>query len=154
MSDNIGMRAITFTRSAELRWEGDVLHGSGTIGAGTGAFTPAARFPTLRGEPPGTTTPEELLAASHAVCYGIGLRSVIGRSGGSASRVVVTATITAEKGPEGIRVRRSHLQAVVEGLEGVDASSLGEIGRTVERECTISTAICGSVEISYDIVSA
>jgi len=67
---------------------------------------------------------------------------------------VVTATITAEKGPEGIRVRRSHLQAVVEGLEGVDASSLGEIGRTVERECTISTAIRGSVEISYDIVSA
>jgi organic hydroperoxide reductase OsmC/OhrA len=42
----------------------------------------------------------------------------------------------------------------VEGLEGVDASSLGEIGRTVERECTISTAIRGSVEISYDIVSA
>ena len=58
---------------------------AGTIGAGSGAFTVAARFPSLRGEAPGTTTPEELLAASHAVCYGIGLRSVIGRRGGSAA---------------------------------------------------------------------
>ena len=148
------MGAVTFTRLAELRWEGDVLHGSGTIGAGSGAFAVAARFPSLRGEPPGTTTPEELLAASHAVCYGIGLRSVIGRSGGSASRVVVTATVTAEKGPAGIRVRRSHLSAVVIGLEGIHESALAEIGRTVEQECTISTAIRGAVEISYDIASA
>jgi osmotically inducible protein OsmC len=148
---SIDMAEITFTRSAELHWDGDVLHGTGTIGAGSGAFTVAARFPSLRGEPPGTTTPEELLAASHAVCYGIGLRSVIGRSGGSASRVVVTATITAEKGPNGIRVRGSHLSAVVEGLEGVDASALADIGRIVEQECTISTVIRGSVEITYDV---
>src|SRR5688572_8532908 len=118
------MGAITFTRSAELRWEGDVLHGSCTVGARSGAFTVAARFPSLRGQPPGTTTPEELLAASHAACYGIGLRSVIGRSGGSASRVVVTATVTAEKGPNGIRVRRSHLSAVVDDLIGVEESAL------------------------------
>ena len=108
------MRAVTFTRSAELTWEGDVVRGSGGVKAGSGAFSVAATFPTLRGEPQDTTTPEELLAASHAVCFGIGLRSVIARRGGSASRIVVTATITAEKGPDGIRLRRSHLSGVVE----------------------------------------
>jgi osmotically inducible protein OsmC len=107
------MRAVTFQRSAELAWRGDVVRGSGEVSAGTGSFTVAARFPTLRGEPPGTTTPEELLAASHAACYGIGLRSVIARHGGSAATVRVTATLTAEKGADGIRIRRSHLSAVV-----------------------------------------
>jgi osmotically inducible protein OsmC len=148
------MRAVTFTRSAELTWVGEVVRGSGSVRAGSGAFTVSATFPTLRGEPQGTTTPEELLAASHAVCFGIGLRSVIARRGGSASRIVVTATLTAEKGPEGIRLRRSHLSGVVEGLQGVDAEALSEIGGEAERECTISTAIRGSVQISHDIVSA
>jgi lipoyl-dependent peroxiredoxin len=148
------MRAVTFTRSAELAWEGDVVRGSGAVRAGSGAFTIAATFPTLRGEPQGVTTPEELLAASHAVCFGIGVRSVIARHGGSASRIVVTATLTGEKGPEGIRLRRSHLTGVIEGLEGVDAAAVSAIGSEAERECTISTAIRGAVQISHDITSA
>ena len=148
------MRAVTFTRSAELAWEGDVVRGSGTVSAGSGAFAVAATFPTLRGEPQGTTTPEDLLAASHAVCFGIGVRSVIGRRGGSASRIVVSATLTAEKGPEGIRLRRSHLTGVVDGLQGVEASALAEIGSEAERECTISTALRGTVQISHEITSA
>src|SRR5919112_6810069 len=145
------MRAVTFSRSAELAWEGDVVRGAGNVKAGTGAFSISATFPTLRGEPPGTTTPEELLAASHAVCFGIGLRSVLARRGGSASRIVVTATVTAEKGPDGIRLRGSHLSGVVEGLQGVDASSLSEVGSLAERECTISTALRGTVSISHDV---
>ena len=150
----MGMRTVTFSRSAELTWDGDVVRGAGTIRATSGSFTVAATFPTLRGEAAGSTTPEELLAASHAVCYGIGLRSVIGRHGGSAARIVVMATITAEKGPEGIRIRQSHLSGVVEGLERIDPASLGDIGAEAKRECTISTALRGSVEISHDIASA
>jgi len=148
------MRTVTFTRSAELTWDGDVVRGVGKVNAGSGAFSVAATFPTLRGEPQGMTTPEELLAASHAVCFGIGIRSVIGRRGGSATRVVVTATLTAEKGPDGIRLRRSHLTGVVEGLHGIDARTLPDVGGEAERECTISTAIRGSVQISHDITSA
>ena len=66
----------------------------------------------------------------------------------------ITFTRSAEKWPAGICVRRSHLSAVVEGLEGIDESALAEMGRTVEQECTISTAIRGAVEISYDIAYA
>jgi osmotically inducible protein OsmC len=147
------MHTVTFARSAELLWEGDVVGGSGKVAAGSGAFTVSAGFPTLRGEPPGTTTPEELLAASHAVCYGIGLRSVLARNGGSASRVIVTATLTSEKGQGAIRIRRSHLSAVVEGLDGIAASTLPEVGAAAKRECTISIAIGGSVDVTYDVTS-
>jgi osmotically inducible protein OsmC len=148
------MKTVTFTRSADITWSGDVVRGSGTVSAGSGAFHVPASFPSLRGEPAGVTTPEELLAASHAVCFGIGLRSVIGRNGGIASTIRMTATITAEKGPEGIRVRRSHLTGVVEGLHGIDTSRLPELGAAVERECTISNAIRAVVAISYEIVAS
>jgi osmotically inducible protein OsmC len=147
------MPTVSFSRSAELTWQGDVVHGAGIVKAATGAFEVPATFPTLRGEEPGATTPEELLAASHAVCYGIGLRSVLARNGGSAARIVTTATITGEKGAQGIRVTRSHLSSIITGLEGVEPSRLNDIGTIVEQECTISTAIRNAVAITYEVVS-
>ena len=125
------------------------MGGAGRIAAATGAFETGATFPTLRGERPQTTTPEELLAASHATCFGIGLRSVIGREGGTATRILVVATITAEKGPDGIRIRSSHLEGTIHGLQGIDEQSLSSIGHVAEKECTISAAIKDSVEITH-----
>ena len=83
---------MQFTRSATLDWNGDVQHGKGTVTAGSTAYSVPVTFPHLSGEPSGMTTPKELMAASHATCFGIGLRSVIKRHGGSAQRVRVTAT--------------------------------------------------------------
>ena len=99
------------------------------------------------------TTPEELLAASHAVCYGIGLRSLIGRRGGRARRVTVTATITAEKGPLGIRIQSSHLRGEVEGLEGLDDVQLQSIAQETRERCTISLALQGTVAITHAIAA-
>jgi osmotically inducible protein OsmC len=81
----------TFSRHAVLDWTGDMMDGVGKVTVGTGAFAVPATFPSTAGEAAGKTTPEELLAASHATCYGIGLRSLIGRHGGRAQRVTVTA---------------------------------------------------------------
>ena len=89
----------TFSRRAVLEWNGDVVDGAGDVTAGTRAFAVPVTFPSATGEAPGKTTPKELLAASHATCSGIGLRSLIGRRGGRAQRVAVTATVTAEKEP-------------------------------------------------------
>jgi len=144
----------TFNRRATLDWHGDVLHGAGTVAAGSDAFTLSATFPRLNGEPLGMTTPEELLAASHAVCFGIGLRSVIGQRGGAAERVRVTATLTVEKGAREIRITGSHLEGRVEGLTGIDANTLSEIGRVAEEGCTISAAIRQSVAITVDVRTA
>lgn len=142
-----------FSRSAVLEWTGEVMHGSGTVTAGTEAFEARASFPRVVGEAQGVTTPEELLAASHAVCFGVGLRSVIGRRGGSARRLTVEATITAEKGPHGIRIRSSHLRGVVEGLEGIEHGQLEDIARETAEGCTISEAIRGNVAITYEVTA-
>jgi lipoyl-dependent peroxiredoxin len=143
----------TFSRSAVLEWNGDVMNGAGEVTAGTRAFAVPATFPSTAGEAPGKTTPEELLAASHATCYGIGLRSLIARRGGRAQRVTVTATITAEKGPGGIRIQSSHLSGEVEALEGIDHAQLQELAKETRERCTISIALEGTVAITYDIVA-
>lgn len=141
----------TFTRSATIDWSGDVLRGTGSVIAGSESFSVPVTFPRLAGEPAGHTAPEELLAASHAVCFGIGLRSVIGQRGGTAQRVRVTATVTADKGGGRIRLVSSHLRGVVEGLAGVEPTALPEIGRAAEEGCTISAAIRGTVAISVEV---
>jgi lipoyl-dependent peroxiredoxin len=141
----------TFSRRAVLQWDGDIPGGSGLVVAGSDAFSVGANFPSISGDPPGKTTPEELLAASHATCYGIGLRSLIARRGGRARRVSVTATVTAEKGPQGIRLRSSHLAGIVDGLEGIDESALQELAHETEERCTISIAIRGAVAVSSEV---
>lgn len=141
----------TFSRRATIEWSGDVPRGTGGVTAGSGAFSIPVTFPRLGGEPAGTSSPEELLAASHATCFGIGLRSQIGMRGGTARRVEVTATVTADKGSREIRIRSSHLTGHVEGLEGVDPTMLPEIAQAVEEGCTISAAIRQAVAISVEI---
>jgi len=143
----------TFSRHAVLEWDGEVMEGAGDVTAGTRAFAVPVTFPGTAGEAPGKTTPEELLAASHATCYGIGLRSLIGRRGGRAQRVSVTATVTAEKGPGGIRVQSSHLSGEVQALEGIDHAKLQEIAKETRERCTISIALEGTVAVTYDIIA-
>lgn len=137
----------TFQRSATLEWTGDVVRGAGRVTAGSAAFGLPATFPRLGGEPPGATTPEELLAASHATCFGIALRSVLAARGGSADRITTTATLTADKGGGRIRIVAAHLEAVVEGLSNLDQEGLDTAARAAEEACTISTLLRPTVPI-------
>jgi lipoyl-dependent peroxiredoxin len=140
----------TFARHADVKWTGGLMDGSGSVTAGTGAFTLPVTFPSRIGEGDGKTTPEEFMAASHAVCYAMVLTNTIGKQGGKASAVRVTATVSADKGDSGIKVTSSHLKAVIEGLEGIDKGKLQELAAGAEKGCPISNAIRGSVNITVD----
>ena len=59
----------TFSRNATVDWKGSLLEGSGEAKAGTGAFSLPVTFPRRIGDPQGVTSPEELIAAAHAVCF-------------------------------------------------------------------------------------
>ena len=142
----------TFARHVDVDWNGTLMEGSGKAKAGTGAFDLPVTFPSRIGEGDGKTTPEEMLAASHAVCYAMGFVATIGRQGGKANKVRVTATVTADKGDAGIKVVSSHLRAEVDGLEGIDPSKLDEIAKTAEQRCPISNAIRGNVNITVEAV--
>ena len=75
----------TFARHVDVEWTGTPMEGNGTAAAGTGAFTLPVTFPSrIAPTGDGKTTPEELMAASHAVCYGMVLTNTIGKQGGTA----------------------------------------------------------------------
>jgi osmotically inducible protein OsmC len=145
----------SFARHVDVEWNGTLMEGSGTAKAGTGAFTLPVTFPSRINEKGDTkTTPEELLAGAHAICYAMVLTNTIGKQGGKARRVRVTATVTADRGDAGIKVVSSNLKAVVEGLEGIDSNGLGELAKNAEKSCPISNAIRGNVSISVDASAA
>jgi lipoyl-dependent peroxiredoxin len=141
----------TFARHVDVEWMGGLMDGRGTAAAGTGAFSVPVTFPSrIREEGDDTTTPEEFMAAAHAVCYSMVLANTIGKQGGRASRLRVTATVTAEKSDAGIKVVSSHLKAVVEGLEGIDRGALQDLATGAEKGCPISNAIRGAVAIRVE----
>ncbi len=145
----------SFARHVDVEWNGTLMEGNGTAKAGTGAFTLPVTFPSRINETgDGKTTPEELLAGAHAICYAMVLTNTIGKQGGKARRVRVTATVTADKGDAGIKVVSSNLKAVVEGLEGIDPNGLSELAKNAEKGCPISNAIRGNVAISVDASAA
>src|SRR5918993_680963 len=126
----------TFSRHADVDWTGGLLDGSGNARGGSGAFSVPVTFPSRIAEKDdGRTTPEELMAASHAVCYAMVLTNTITKQGGKASKVRVTATVTADKGDAGIKVVSSHLKAGVEGLEGLDRAKFDEVAKLAEQRC-------------------
>ena len=145
----------SFARHVDVEWNGTLMEGNGTAKAGTGAFTLPVTFPSRINETgDGKTTPEELLAGAHAICYAMVLTNTIGKQGGKARHVRVTATVTADKSDAGIKVVSSDLKAVVEGLEGIDPKGLSELATNAEKGCPISNAIRGTVAISVNASTA
>lgn len=140
-----------FSRSVTVDWSGSIMEGKGTAKAGTGAFSLPVTFPSRIGEPGGTTSPEELMAASHAACYAMSLNATLGRKGGSASRTLVTATVTADKGEAGIKLQSSALKVVAEGVQGMDAAAVKEAAKEAESKCPISNAIRATLAISLEV---
>ncbi len=68
----------TFSRSVTVDWSGPIMEGKGVAKAGSGAFNLPVTFPSRIGEPAGTTSPEELMAASHASCFAMALNGTLG----------------------------------------------------------------------------
>ena len=140
----------TFSRTVTVDWAGSIMEGKGSVKAGTGAFTLPVTFPARIGEPAGHTSPEELMAASHAACYAMALNATLGRKGGSAARTLVTATVMADKSETGIKLVSSKLRATAEGLQGVDKTQFAEIAREAEGKCPISNALRGTMQIDVE----
>ena len=141
----------TFSRSVTVDWSGSIMEGKGTAKAGSGAFNLPVTFPSRIGEPAGHTSPEELMAASHAACYAMALNATLGRKNASAARTLVSATVTADKGEAGIKVMSSKLKVVAEGLQGMDAATFKETAKEAEGKCPISNALRASLAIDLEV---
>jgi osmotically inducible protein OsmC len=143
-----------FSRHTNVHWEGGLMDGKGTAKAGSGAFSLPVTFPARVGEPQGQTSPEELIAASHAACYAMALNATLGRNGAKAAKTDVVATVTADKGDAGIKIVRSHLKVTASGLEGADAARFTELAQKAEQACPVSNALRGSLKIDVEAIVA
>ena len=140
----------TFSRTATTDWSGSIMEGKGQVKGGTGAFSLPVTFPARIGEPGGHTSPEELMAASHAACYAMALNATLGRKQASAARTVVTATVTADKTDAGITLTTSKLKVTAEGLQGMEKSQFAEVASEAEGKCPISNALRGTMQIDVE----
>jgi osmotically inducible protein OsmC len=140
----------TFERHVDVDWAGSIMEGKGTAKAGTGAFSLPVTFPARIGEPQGHTSPEELIAASHAACYAMALNATVGRKNGSIGRTRVTATVVADKTDAGIKITTSKLKVVAEGLQGIDKGQFAEVAKEAESKCPVSNALRGSLKIELE----
>ena len=136
-------------RRAEVRWQGSLLEGSGTIDSTTsGAFgglgvTWKARSEDDHG---GLTSPEELIAAAHAACFSMALSAGLARSETPADELLTTATVTFQPG-EGI----TRIALTVEGtVPGIDGVAFEEAALAAKENCPVSKALAGVPEITLE----
>jgi osmotically inducible protein OsmC len=140
----------TFSRNVTVNWKGSLLEGSGEAKAGTGAFSIPVTFPRRVGEPEGQSSPEELIAAAHAVCFAMVVNAAIGKKGGSIDRTTVTCTITADKSDAGIKITTSKLSVAVEGLKGMEPGAFEAFAKEAEKGCPVSNALRGNLDIQVE----
>ena len=127
-------------------WEGDLAHGRGTTKAASGALPEVEVTWAARTErAPGTTSPEELLAAAHASCFCMALSSGLAKGGNAPERLEASATVTFVPG-EGVKSSK----IVVSGrVPGLDQTGFEEAARSAGENCPISQALKG-IEITVD----
>jgi osmotically inducible protein OsmC len=135
-------------REAAVAWEGSLSRGSGVATARAGSFELPVDLPSRIGDPSGTTSPEELLAAAHAGCYTMSLAGEIARAGGTVERLDVTCTVTMDEvAGKGHLIVSSELDARGRA-EGIDAARFERAARAADEGCSFSALQRASASVS------
>jgi lipoyl-dependent peroxiredoxin len=135
------------TRTARTAWTGTLAEGSGQVElTSSGIGTYDMSFPKRAAdESPGTTTPEELIAAAHSACYAMSLSNEIAQAGGTPQSLEVTATVTLGPDPDKGGFAITGIELVVEGeVEGLDADGFAKAAQTAKEGCPVSKALTGT----------
>lgn len=139
------------TRTARTAWNGPLDTGSGQVELSSSKLgTYDVSFPKRAAEEAnGSTSPEELIAAAHSACYAMSLSSQIGKAGGNADALEVTADVTLGPDPAG-GVRITGVKITVRGeVSGIDEATFLEAAQTAKTGCPVSKALTGT-EITLD----
>ena len=129
---------------AETVWSGGLTDGRGEVTVASGAFPPFEVTWAARAEhQPGTTSPEELLAAAHAACFSMALSNGLAKAGHPPEQLNVSAEVTFQPG-EGVK---SSVLAVRGRIPGIDEAGFRAAAEDAKANCPVSKALAGT-EIS------
>lgn len=138
-------------RTASITWQGDVREGKGTISMeSSGACGDLdISLPTRTEAPDGHTSPEELLAASHAGCYAMALSLALTEAGTPPERLDATAVATLDRDGDGFAITTVEL-SVTGKVPDLDASDFEDAAKQAEQNCPISKMMSGNVKINLE----
>ena len=131
-------------RTAKAVWEGDLLHGKGTMSFGSDSFEGQYSFSSRFEEGKGTN-PEELIGAAHSGCFSMAFAHELAQAGFSPERVATQATVNLKKNPDGFKIQEIELFTEA-SVPGIDEDKFLEIAEGAKKNCPVSQALAG-VEI-------
>jgi lipoyl-dependent peroxiredoxin len=140
------------TRTARTAWNGTLQDGSGQVELSSSQLgTYEVSWPKRTSEKAdGTTSPEELIAASHSACFSMALSGEIAKAGGTPQSLDVTADVGF--GPDEARggFMITGIKLTVRGeVEGLDAAGFEQAAQNAKTGCPVSKALTG-VDITLD----
>jgi osmotically inducible protein OsmC len=139
-------------RQASVAWEGSLTEGQGTLSVTSGVLqdVPVSWGARTESQQP-VTSPEELIAAAHSSCYAMALSHVLSQAGHKPDRLAVSSDVSAELGPDGLKIKASRL-SVRGRVPGIDQATFEQLARQGEASCPVSAALRGNLEITVEAV--
>jgi osmotically inducible protein OsmC len=135
-------------KTARATWEGSLVDGSGHVRTDSGSvdqdMTWSARAQDVEG-----ASPEELIAAAHATCVLMALSAGLTAAGTPPQRLESEATTTFDKVGDGFKLTSISLQVQGE-VDGIDEAAFRQAAEGAKKNCPVSQALKGNVEISLD----
>jgi len=134
-------------RRGHAVWHGNLLEGSGTVDAASGAVS--GREVTWKARTEGSdtvTSPEELIAAAEAACFAMALSHALASAGHEPEEVEVDAVCTFGPVEGGFAITRMALD-VRAAVPGIDQAAFEGVLAEAETGCPVSNALRGNVEI-------
>jgi osmotically inducible protein OsmC len=127
---------------ATTQWEGDLMSGKGSTKAASGTFGAELNWKARTEGQAKHTTPEELLAASHASCFSMALSFGLANARHPPTRLETTCTV--EFGPKagggGFEIKSSALE--VKGtVPGIDQATFAKAAEDAKTGCPVSMAL-------------
>jgi osmotically inducible protein OsmC len=132
------------TREATTHWTGGLNSGSGALtldSSNSARFN--VTFPRRIGEPEGTSSPEELLAAAQASCLAMNLAGTLEKDGLTPKTIDVTAAVTVEPSDGGLTITTVAI-TLRAAVDGVDDERFGRLAQQAKDTCPVSRALAGT----------
>lgn len=132
-------------------WRGGLNEGHGSLSSENKALDGTPFTSNFRTPTPGTTNPEELLAAAHASCFSLTLSKHLSSDDFAVGMIETEAIVTLEKTPSGLAITKSHLvvRAIV---PGASPERFVEAAKRAEKDCPISKLIPGGVTMEAHLL--
>ena len=141
------------SRDAQVTWTGTVASGHGELRTGALSGSIPMEWASRSEQAEGTTSPEELLAASHASCYAMTLSLLLGREGHKPEAIEVHGVCELDHqdgGSPEYRITRVALDVEAE-VPGLDEDAFQELVRRADQECAVTAALRGGgAELGLD----